>query len=132
MHIHLNHLLSQNRNLHILYQYSDEEEYKRQSLTYIAEGIAAGEQIIFIENERFTSLLQRELRSRLSKEELDAIHFINSLYFYQSSGSYKPSAIKQYYMEIVCPYLHNDILFRSWAHVEWSSVGEPYHLIPGL
>ena len=129
MKISLEQLISEKRDLHILYLYMDDEEYKRQILTFIEEGIAAGEQVIVIENDKFTVELLRVLNSHLSSIELGAVHFVNSLYFYSSTGSYNPSAIFKYYQETIQPYVDKDILFRSWAHVEWPSANEPHHLV---
>lgn len=57
------------------------------------------------------------------------VHFVNSLSFYYSSGSYHPPAIAAYFNEMIKPYVENDVSFRSWAHVEWSSMEEPLYLI---
>lgn len=129
MNIALNQLLLEKRDLHILYPYTDIEEYRRQSLTFIEEGIAAGEQVILIENEKITADLLRELNRRYSAEQLDAVHFVNSLYFYRSSGSYNPISIIEYFNKTIQPFVDSDVLFRSWAHVEWSGTEEPHHLI---
>jgi hypothetical protein len=129
MNIALNQLLLEKRDLHILYFYKNEEEYMCQVLTFIEEGIAAGEQVIIVENDKITTGLLRELDRRHSSAELDAVHFVNSLYFYRSSGSYSPSAIIEFFLETIQPYVDKDVLFRSWAHVEWPSSEEPHHLV---
>lgn len=127
--ITLNQLLLEKRDLHILYLYKDEEEYMRQVLTFVEEGIAAGEQVIVVENDKITAGLLRELKCRYAADELDAVHFVNSLYFYRSSGSYSPPAIIEFFLETILPYVNKDVLFRSWAHVEWSSNEEPHHIV---
>lgn len=129
MNIALNQLLLENRGLHILYPYTDQEEYIRQSMTFIEEGLAADEQVIVIDNEKITAELLQELKRRYSADELDAVHFVNSLFFYRSSGSYKPTAIIDYFKETIQPYTDKNVIFRSWAHVEWSGAEEPHHLI---
>ncbi len=129
MNIALHQLLLEKRDLHILYPYTDEEEYIRQSMTFIEEGIAAEEQVIVVENEKITAELLRELDLRYSAEDLDAVHFVNSLYFYRTSGSYNPTAIIKYFKETIQPYIDKDFCFRSWAHMEWAGTEEPHHLI---
>ncbi|MGN7387936.1 MEDS domain-containing protein [Sporosarcina sp. SAFN-015] len=127
--ITLNQLLLEKRDLHLLYLYNDEKEYFRQVLTFIEEGIAAGEQVIIVENDKITAGLLRDLNRRHSASDLDVVHFVNSLYFYRSSGSYSPPAIIEFFLETIQPYVDKDVLFRSWAHVEWSSNEEPHHIV---
>lgn len=37
-----------------------------------------------------------------------------------------------YFNKMVEPYVDNKLSFRSWAHVEWSSMEDPLHLIEDL
>lgn len=129
MNIALNELLLEKRDLHILYPYTEREQYIPQTLTFIEEGIEADEQVIVVENEKITAELREELKRRHSADVLDTVHFVNSLYFYRKSGSYNPSAIIAYFNELIQPYINDHVIFRSWAHVEWSGAEEPLHLI---
>lgn len=125
----MNQLFENQKNVHVLYPYYEMEDYIEQVLNFIENGIEAGEYTILVENDRLYALIQKELSTRLTDVQMKFIHFVNSLSFYYSSGSYHPPAIAAYFNKMVQPYAENKISFRSWAHVEWSSMEEPLHLI---
>ena len=119
-------------HLHILYKYKGIENYIIQILKYIEDGIAAGDYVILIENSRLYPIIQKELSTRLTKDQRKLIHYVNSLDFYWSSGSYHPPSIADYFTKTIQPYVDNEISFRAWAHVEWATMEEPLHLIKDL
>ncbi|MFB1082677.1 MEDS domain-containing protein [Jeotgalibacillus sp. JSM ZJ347] len=125
-------LIETKRNVHVLYAYGAMQTYLQTVVSYILDSIQAKETIILIENERIYRQIKKELQPLLSKKDMEFIHFINSFDFYFSSGSYHPPAIAAYFEKTVQPYLENQEAFRSWAHVEWSSMEEPHHLIDDL
>lgn len=117
------------KNVHVLYSYNEFENYMKQVMSFIQDGIEAEEYTILIENARLHPIIQKELSTRLTKDQMKYIHFVNSLSFYRSSGSYHPPAIADYFNKMVQPYVENKVSFRSWAHVEWATMEEPLHLI---
>lgn len=125
----MNQLIEDERNIHVLYAFNGMENYINQILNYIEDGVAAKDHVLLVENERVTRLLQKELATRFSADQLELVHFINSFQFYWSSGSYHPPAILAYFTKTIQPYLEKEQPFRSWAHVEWESVKEPLHII---
>lgn len=125
----MNQLFLKERNVHVLYAFRGSENYLNQILNFIDGGILAGEHVLLIENERLATVIQKELDAKYTKEQLNFVHFVNSLYFYWSSGSYHPPAIYDYFTKTVQPFLEKNQAFRSWAHVEWESVKEPLHII---
>ncbi|WP_277585409.1 MEDS domain-containing protein [Psychrobacillus antarcticus] len=125
----MNQLIENQKNVHVLYSYYEMEDYLEMVVSFILDGIEAGEYTILIENDRLYPLIQEELSTRLTEVQMKFIHFVNSLSFYYSSGSYHPLAIAAYFNKMIHPYVVNKISFRSWAHVEWSSIEEPLHLI---
>lgn len=125
----MNQLIEDQRNVHVLYSFHEVEDYMKQILNYIHDGIVAGEYIILIENARLYPEIQKELSSKYTKTQLEFVHYVNSLDFYFSSGSYHPPAIHEYFKKVVKPYIQSDTAFRSWAHVEWASMQEPLYLI---
>lgn len=125
----MNQLIEDQRNVHVLYSFHEVEDYMKQVLNYIHDGIIAGEYIILIENARLYPEIQKELSSKYTKTQLELVHYVNSLDFYFSSGSYHPPTIHEYFKKVVQPYAQNDTAFRSWAHVEWASMQEPLYLI---
>ncbi len=117
---------------HVLYKYNGLENYFKQVLDYIQDGIAAGDYVILIENARLYPIIHKELSTLLSKDEMEFIHYVNSLDFYWSSGSYHPPSIAEYFSKTIQSYVEGKISFRAWAHVEWATMEEPLHLIKDL
>ena len=119
----------QNVHLHVLYKYDGVENYINQVLGYIQDGIAVGDYVILIENSHLYPIIQKELGTQLTKEQIGFIHYVNSMDFYWSSGSYHPPSIVDYFSKKIQPYIDKKISFRAWAHVEWATLEEPLHLI---
>ncbi|MEE3954717.1 MEDS domain-containing protein [Peribacillus frigoritolerans] len=125
----MNQLFEDQRNVHVLYPYNEMENYIKQVLSYIQDGIMAGDYVILVENDRIYPIIHKELSTRLTKDQMELLHFVNNFDFYCSSGSYHPPAIEEYFNKTVQPYVENKISFRSWAHVEWATLEEPLHII---
>ncbi|MCM3186489.1 MEDS domain-containing protein [Priestia megaterium] len=125
----INQLFEDQRSVHVLYSYNEMEHYIKQVVNYIREGTLAGDYVILIENDRIYPLIKKELDTLLSKDQMKLVHRINNFDFYYSSGSYHPPAIQDYFNKTVQPYVENKISFRSWAHVEWTTMKDPLHLI---
>lgn len=125
----MNQLFEDQKNVHVLYSYNEMENYIKQVLSYIQDGIMAGDYVILVENDRIYPIIHKELSTRLTKDQMELLHFVNNFDFYCSSGSYHPPAIEEYFNKTVQPYVENKISFRSWAHVEWATLEEPLHII---
>ncbi|URT70869.1 MEDS domain-containing protein [Cytobacillus firmus] len=125
----MNQLFEEQKSVHVLYSYNGMKQYIEQVVSFIQNGVMAGDYIILIENDRVYPIIQKELSRRLNEEKLKFVHFVNNYDFYYSSGSYHPPAITEYFTKMVQPYVEKKISFRSWAHVEWSSMKDPLHLI---
>ncbi|MCK2003695.1 MEDS domain-containing protein [[Brevibacterium] frigoritolerans] len=125
----MNQLFEDQKNVHVLYPYNEMENYIKQVLSYIQDGIMAGDYVILVENDRIYPIIHKELSTRLTKDQMELLHFVNNFDFYCSSGSYHPPAIEEYFNKTVQPYVENKISFRSWAHVEWATLEEPLHII---
>lgn len=125
----MNQLFEDQKNVHVLYSYTEMEYYMKQVLSYIQDGIMAGDYVILVENDRIYPIIHKELSTRLTKDQMELLHFVNNFDFYCSSGSYHPPAIEEYFNKTVQPYVENKISFRSWAHVEWATLEEPLHII---
>lgn len=128
----MNQLFEDKRSVHVLYPYDGLKGYMEQALDFIHDGIATGDHIIFIENERIYQLLSKELHARFTEQELQYVHHVDNFDFYYSSGNYNPGAIVEYFNTMVTPYIQQGMPFRSWAHVEWATETEPTHLIKEL
>ena len=93
----MNQLLENQRNSHILYPYKEMKSYFNHVLSFIEEGIAIGDYIILIDNDRNYPIIHKELSTRLTEEQMKFVHFVNSINFYGSSGNYQPPAIEAYF-----------------------------------
>lgn len=122
-------LVDEKRNVHILYAFTGDDNYFRELYQFMEDGIRNGEHVLLVENERVANQIQKEVKRKYSTKQLEQIHYVNSLHFYWSSGSYNPPAIQDYFTEMVSPFVESEQPFRSWAHVEWESINEPLHLI---
>ncbi|RSD28381.1 MEDS domain-containing protein [Mesobacillus subterraneus] len=129
MRSNMNQLFENERSVHVLYSYKESESYIEQVVGFIQDGIEAGDYVILVENERVYPMIHKVLSTRLSKDQMELVHFVNNFDFYYSSGSYHPPAITDYFTQMVQPYLEKEIPFRSWAHVEWATMKDPLHLI---
>ncbi|MBS8263057.1 hypothetical protein DYI25_01245 [Mesobacillus boroniphilus] len=125
----MNQLFKDHRSVHVLYSYNEMDKYINQAVSFIEEGVMAGDYVIFIENEPLFRLIDEELSSRLTEDQMKFVHWVNNFDFYYSSGSYHPPAILDYFNNMVQPYIENDLPFRSWAHVEWATMKDPLHII---
>lgn len=125
----MNQLFEDQRSVHVLYAFKGSANYIIKVMEFIEDGIASGDHILLIENERVASVIQKEMDEKYTAEQMEFVHFVNSFHFYWSSGSYHPPAIHEYFTKMVQPFLEKDQPFRSWAHVEWESVKEPLFLI---
>lgn len=125
----MNQLFEDQRSVHVLYAYNEMEKYIEQAVSFIENGVIAGDYVIFIENEPLFRSINKELSSRLTEDQLKFVHSVNNFDFYYSSGSYHPPAIQDYFNKMVQPYVENDIPFRSWAHVEWATMKDQLHII---
>ncbi len=115
--------------LHVLFFYTGMRNYMEEVIHFIHTGIEAGEYVILVENERNFNRIYEHLKPKITSAQMKQLHYVNSLDFYFSSGGYHPPAITEYFNKTVQPYIDNNISFRSWAHVEWATMEEPYHLI---
>lgn len=125
----LKRLFEDQKSVHVLYSYDGMKSYIEQVVGFIQDGVAAGDYVILIENERVYPLIHKELNSMLTEDQMAFVHYVNNFDFYYSSGSYHPPAITDYFNKMVQPYVENKLSFRSWAHVEWATMEEPLHLI---
>ncbi|MGG3073216.1 hypothetical protein [Niallia circulans] len=86
--------------------------YMEEVLRFIYAGIEAREYVILIDNDRNCKRIFEQLKYKLTSSQLKQIHYVNSLDFYFSSGSYHPPAITDYFNKMVQPYLDQSIPFR--------------------
>jgi hypothetical protein len=128
----INELLQNHKSAHLLYAFNGMDNYIRSAVNYILDGVSSGQSIILIENERYLPHLMKELKKHLNENEMAKIHQINNFDFYFSSGSYHPPAILNYIENMYKPFLDENITFRTWTHVEWSTIDGPLSIVEEL
>ncbi|KIL51840.1 MEDS domain-containing protein [Jeotgalibacillus soli] len=109
---------------HILYLYDEIDRYVRNAVSYIVTGSQENHHIFFIDRMERFQLINEELKTRLSKEDLKKVHFIDSYDFYNLNGDFNTSIIVDYFQKIVQPLIESGTPFRTWAHVEWNEQKE--------
>ncbi|MCP3764059.1 MEDS domain-containing protein [Domibacillus sp. A3M-37] len=122
-------LIKENDSVHIFYSMTELRPYINNLASYILSAIKQGEHVLVIENERVTSLMYKELKNILTKDQLTHIHTINNFDFYFSSGSFHPPAVLDYLSRALKPFYEKKVSFRIWAHAEWSDQGEGLTLL---
>jgi hypothetical protein len=125
----MNELFETQKSVHVLYSYEGMQNYIEQVVSYIHDGILAGDYVILIENDRIYMSIHAELSKLLTESQMKFVHRVNNFDFYYSSGSYHPPAITKYFQKTVQPYVKKNSSFRSWAHVEWATIKDPLHII---
>ncbi|OAT80482.1 hypothetical protein A6P54_13915 [Bacillus sp. MKU004] len=118
-------IMNQNTCNHVLYSYENGGHYIKNAISYITDGIKAGDSIILIENERNLKKLFTQLESQLTNEQLERINVISNFEFYLARGSYQAPAVLEQMRKTITPYLESDTPFRSWANVEWGLLEDP-------
>jgi hypothetical protein len=128
----MNELLKNNKSAHLLYAYNGMGNYIKNAAAYIVDGVEKDQSIILIENERYYPYLMEELKKYMNEEQMKKIHPVNNFDFYYSSGSYHPPAIIEYIEKTHMPFIENNITFRTWTHVEWSTIDGPLSIVEEL
>lgn len=77
-------LLEEQKSTHMLYAYYEMDKYLKQVVNFILDGIEEGEYTILVENDRLYPIIQQELSTRLTIDQMKYVHFVNSLSFYYS------------------------------------------------
>ncbi|WNB90710.1 MEDS domain-containing protein [Bacillus sp. NEB1478] len=128
----LNQMLSDQKNAHIFYSFSDTQKYIQNTIAYILDGIESGDSVLLIESERMLPQILIELEKHLDEKDEKRVHHISNFDFYFSSGSYHPPAIFKYIENSLQPFLDHNIPVRTWTHVEWSTIEGPLSIVEEL
>jgi MEDS: MEthanogen/methylotroph, DcmR Sensory domain len=125
-------LLQNNKSAHLLYAFKGMNNYIQSAVDYILDGVTRDQSIILIESDRYLPYLMKELKKHLDDNQMAKIHQINNFDFYFSSGSYHPPAILEYIEKMYKPYIEKNMTFRTWTHVEWSTIEGPLSIVEEL
>jgi hypothetical protein len=114
---------------HIFYSFEDQKIYIDNVIAYIACAIEQDHHVMVIENDRIMPLIEKEINSSFSEEQIDMIHTVNNYDFYCYRGNFHKDTILSYLKNMIAPYLEKGIPIRTWAHVEWRDQEEIFHTI---
>lgn len=112
---------------HILYFYDEVSNYINNALAYVVTGIEQKHHLLIIENRQRYQLLHDKLQAVLSQEQLTKVHFVDNYEFYRMYGDFHCQSIINHFMEILEPFIENQISIRTWAHVEWKEQDDILH-----
>ncbi|MEN2767899.1 MEDS domain-containing protein [Ornithinibacillus xuwenensis] len=108
----------QNR-AHILYFFQAHQCYLQNLEAYIEEGLKRKHHLIVIENPAIYNELEKKFILNLPKEQQAYIHYINNLSYYNYYHSFDIHNIIEKFSGLLDPFLAQNIVMRTWAHVEW-------------
>lgn len=108
-----------NNKGHILYVYHNEENYVNNAVSYIITGISNEHHVIVIDNQKMLSRIQKKLMYVLPETQLKMVHFEDNYLHYNKNKHFHIEQIKQNFKHLLEPLKKQNILVRTWAHVEW-------------
>ena len=111
---------------HIFYTFRDLEKYVDNTVTYAVSGVEQGSHVLLIENTKLLPVIQKKLKSSLSKEQLSSIYFKNNFDFYFSKGTFNPVIVFNHFVQSLEPHMEDNASIRTWGHVEWGSTKDAY------
>jgi len=111
--------IGQTKGAHVFYSYNQLESYIENAVSFIVQGLAQGERVLFVENRRISPMVFKELQNSLSEKEMEGIHFINNFDFYWRNGNFHPPTILAHFKKATDVFVENDLAFRTWGHIEW-------------
>ncbi|MBM7097479.1 MULTISPECIES: MEDS domain-containing protein [Alteribacter] len=109
---------------HIFYKFNDSEAYLNNAVTFILEGVNAGDDVAVIESERIMPALQSKLNEVLTEKQQKKIHYMNNFQFYLFNGNFHIHKVQNYFSRLIEPYEGEIPGIRTWAHVEWGEDSE--------
>src|SRR5699024_9454311 len=106
---------------HILYTYTDMNKYLENAASYIAEGIAKDQTVIFIDQpERFDMVIEKLKNASYSEEKLKAIIFADLEKYFGTHEDFTIDQISRNLNQLFYPYLGKDRTIRLWGRMTWT------------
>ncbi|WP_407270530.1 ATP-binding protein [Radiobacillus sp. PE A8.2] len=102
---------------HIIYVYSNMENYLDGVLRYVLEGIKYNQGILLLDTRQNIEYLKDNLsRAYISKTDIDNIKFVDISNFYQKPGQ-DEYALLDNLSDLISPFKKANIPLRVWGHV---------------
>ncbi|MCK0473927.1 ATP-binding protein [Halalkalibacter sp. APA_J-10(15)] len=112
--------LTINEGAHVLYVYYSEELYLENLVSAIVAAKSVNQHVIIIEKEEIYQAAIEKTKMELSvpnEEELDFVHFINSVDYYQTYGDFHFERAIEYLNKLFTSYAEKNISVRVWGNV---------------
>lgn len=104
---------------HVLYFFENHDQYISNVVDFVISGLELNEYSIIIENDRITPLIKKRLKVLLNESRLEKVKFVNNYDFYYAKGDFRMNSISDFLPKLIEGYSELDLVFRTWAHVEW-------------
>ncbi|RCW48002.1 MEDS domain-containing protein [Paenibacillus prosopidis] len=104
---------------HILYTYDQLDDYIANAVSFIITGVQQGQHIIFVDSKQRYERITERLRLIGFSDTLSNIKYVNSGDFYRVSDTFTSAKVIQNFINVVQPFLDNNMSIRTWGHVEW-------------
>lgn len=104
---------------HVLYFFENHDQYISNVVDFVISGLELNEYSIIVENDRITPLIKKRLKVLLNESRLEKVKYVNNYDFYYAKGDFSMNSISDFLPNLIEGYSELDLVFRSWAHVEW-------------
>lgn len=109
---------------HILYFYEDHETYLENAVSFILTGIDQGHHLLVIDNLQHIGKIYQKFQKRTSQDKMGLVHFFDSHEFYSTHDDFHLDTILKHSADVLEPFMKNEPMVRTWAHVEWKEQDE--------
>ena len=104
---------------HGIYFFQNQDQYISNVVDFVISGLEQDEYSIIVENDRNIPLIQKRLSALFDESRLEKVKFINNYDFYYAQGDFRINSIFDFLPNLIDGYSELNVVFRSWAHVEW-------------
>ncbi len=106
---------------HIVYVYEDKRYYIENLISYIKAGIERDHHLLIIENPTIYQEAEGMISELFSNEQQKRIHYVDNHSFYGYHRDFHVHSIVEHFGKILEPFFKDNIIIRTWAHVEWKN-----------
>ncbi|MDO7905954.1 PAS domain S-box protein [Paenibacillus sp. JX-17] len=122
--IDLNDLMKISNGGHILYIYDTQDHYIANAVSYAAQGIRQGQQVLLVDSEEHYAGILALLRGMLTEDQLSGIHYVDHYAYYSAHGDFKFDRILGHFKEQVSLLQDKGLSVRTWCNVVWREQNE--------
>ncbi|PID21143.1 hypothetical protein CSV61_09985 [Sporosarcina sp. P3] len=105
---------------HVLYTYTDSNQYIEHATSYVAGGLDKSHTILYVDQpQNFVSVKENLKNAGYTEEQLDNIYFVDTDIAYRTHESFDPAAILQDANDFFAPHVKEGNMIRGWGLVTW-------------